>query len=346
MSGGVDSSVTALDLMEQGWDVAGFTMKIPMSDNCNPFRHCCGDEAAQVCRHLGIPHYQVDTLALFQKKVIDPFRRSYLQGATASPCVDCNTQLKFKTVWDLIEQEFHVQHLATGHYATVLVHQGNYFLGQAKDKTRDQSYFLYGIPRQRLKQVFFPLGDLSKTKVREVARKYNLHVAEKPDSQDLCFVAEEDYQKVFAGRDKPGPGPIFNLQGQQMGIHKGIHHYTLGQRSGLGISSKVPVYVLKIDPIKNTVLVGTREQAYTDFVEVKKINVLIPDQFTAGARLWAKIRSQGQPQACAITSSSPATFKVSFDQPVFAPTPGQHLVLYNEDGYIVGGGCIKKGLVI
>jgi len=341
MSGGVDSCITAHLLKQQGWEVLGITMQIPVSCNANA-KGCCSADAAFVCDQLNIPHYFVDVTEPFQKLIIERFRQSYAEGQTPNPCVDCNTLLKFSLVWDFLEQTFAINYLATGHYARVYRINGQTFLGKAEDKTKDQSYFLYGISRNRLKNLVLPLGKLSKEKVRSIASELNLSVAQKPESMELCFAGEGDYRVVLPDCDANQPGDITDMQDKKIGDHKGISNYTLGQRKGIGFAGGKPLYVGKIDPVKNTIALGKREQVSFAKIKANQINTLIPEELSPGKRLLGKIRSYGDPQACKVVDINQTDITVEFDQPQFAPTPGQKLVLYNKDDNIVTGGTICR----
>ena len=340
MSGGVDSSVTALLLREAGWDVVGVTMKIPVISEGLQKRPCCGTGAAFVCRDLGVPHYFVDVDEAFRACVVDPFRASYCEGKTPSPCVDCNTRLKFGAVWDLVREQLSIEHAATGHYARVeAAGERRAVLRRGEDRSRDQSYFLYGISRERLPYLHLPLGALPKTEVRRIATSRGLHVAGKADSMELCFAAEGDYRKLLT--DVPCvPGPICDTAGRVLGTHKGIHQYTIGQRRGLGISSSDGLYVLEIFPSTNSIVVGPREAGFRSEIRAASVNVLQPEKLRAGAELLGKIRSVGEPDGCRVTRAVADCLEVRFDAPVFAPASGQHLVLYDDAEAIVAGGVI------
>ena len=339
MSGGVDSSVTAMLLRQAGWNVLGVTMKIPVAQSCaNQPRPCCGEEAAFVCHKLGIPHYFLDVGQAFEENVVNPFRNAYASGLTPNPCVNCNTFLKFDLVWNFLGQSLGIRYLATGHYSRV-IHEGDHtYLARAKDLAKDQSYFLYGIPRQRLPYLILPLGEMTKPEVRELARRNDLHIAEKPESMELCFAGEGDYRKALA--EGEGRGPVLNMAGDIIAWHEGIAHYTIGQRKGLGFAAGVPLYVTRISPRDNSITVGTREEASCNHVSAETIRILIPEKVHPGTRLYGKIRSYGNPSACMITEANNDKITVEFDSPQFAPTPGQHMVLYDGDGNVIGGGII------
>lgn len=338
MSGGVDSSVTAMLLRDAGWNVLGITMKIPVAEKCDVQRSCCGIEAAYVARDLGIVHYYLDVREAFERLVIEPFRESYGRGCTPSPCVDCNTVFKFGLVWDFIESEFGIKHLATGHYAVIEHLEGRAHLVRGEDHSRDQSYFLYGIPRHRLEYFHLPLGEMSKDEVRRLAREAHLPVARRQDSMELCFAGEGDYRNALGMASVKGP--ILDTAGNVLGEHDGIANYTVGQRKGLRIAAGKPLYVIRISAADNSVTVGTADEALDCEVRAESVNVLIPELVNPGQVLYGKIRSQGEPTACEITEVGEDTISVRFDEPQFAPTPGQRLVLYDANGRVVSGGTI------
>ena len=344
MSGGVDSSVTAYLLKEQGWEVLGITMKIPAACNTGK-RGCCGADAAFVCNELNIPHYFVDVTKPFEELIIKPFRQSYANGQTPNPCVDCNTFLKFSLLWDFLQQTFDITYLATGHYAKVSKSNGRALLGRAKDKTKDQSYFLYGIASEKLAKFILPLGELTKAKVRFIATDLNLTVAEKPESMELCFACEGDYRDALTNAQANQHGDITDMQGNKIATHKGIANYTLGQRRGIGFAGGKPLYVGKIDAATNTIALGTREEVSCRTIKAEKINVLIPEELVKGRQFFGKIRSYGNPQPCKLININETEMTVEFDKPQFAPCPGQKLVLYNSDDNIVAGGTISAETV-
>lgn len=340
MSGGVDSSVTALLLKRSGWNPVGITMKIPVAKNCDYKRSCCGMEAAYVAKDLEIPHYYLDVQDAFERLVIEPFRESYARGETPSPCVDCNTVFKFSLVWDFIAESFGISHLATGHYARVLKTESRARLARARDLAKDQSYFLYGIPRERLEQFQLPLGEFTKEEVRNIAKEARLPVARRPESMELCFAGAGDYRNAL-GETAQDRGRILDSSGNVIGEHSGIANYTIGQRKGIGVAASAPLYVTRISPEDNTITVGSWDEALEREVRAEQVNVLVPDECYKGARLFGKIRSQGNPVDCSITSAEDDELAVEFDEPQFAPTPGQRLVLYNGDGHVIAGGTIR-----
>ena len=340
MSGGVDSSVTAYLLKEQGWDVLGITMKIPVSCNTNK-RGCCGADAAFVCGELNIHHYFVDVTEAFEELIIKQFRKSYSRGETPNPCVDCNTILKFSLLWDFLEETFGISYLATGHYARVSKADGKMRLGRAKGKAKDQSYFLYGITPEKLQRFILPLGELTKEEVRSRAAQLNLSVAVKAESMELCFAGEGDYRLALDDLDANRQGDITDMQGNRIGTHKGIANYTLGQRQGIGYAGGKPLYVGKIDAEANTIALGTREEVSTQTVRANRINVLIPEELVPGRKFFGKIRSYGDPRPCKLINWDETDMTVEFEESQFAPCPGQRLVLYNNGDNIVAGGTIS-----
>ncbi len=342
MSGGVDSSVTALLLKESGWKVLGITMKIPMAKSRNRNRPCCGADAALVCHELNIPHYYLDVEKAFRRHVIEPFQRSYAEGRTPNPCVDCNTFLKFGIAWEFLEKTFRVSRLATGHYARVVHSEALTHLARAVDKTKDQSYFLYGIARARLRHFVLPLAELSKHTVRSLAAKAGLPVADRDESMELCFADESDYRRALTGNGAVSTGPILDTAGNVMGRHEGIRNYTLGQRRGLRIAAGEPLYVTRISARDNSITVGTRDEAGRREVRAEDTNVLAPERFRPGAQLYGKIRSYGEPSRCSLKDVHNGSMTVEFDTPQFAPCPGQRLVLYDESGLVVAGGTIAS----
>jgi len=339
MSGGVDSSVAAHLLAEAGWDVLGITMKISA---CTTTSHpCCGADAAFVCNELGIPHYFIDVSEAFGRLIIEPFRRSYAKGHTPNPCVDCNTLLKFSLVWDFVEETFGINFIATGHYGRVIKTNGGALLGRAKDKTKDQSYFIYGIAREKLANFVLPVGELTKEKIRSIAAELNLSVADKAESMELCFAGEGDYRAALEGTEANRSGNITDMEGNKIGTHEGIANYTLGQRRGIGFAGGVPLYVGKIDAQTNTIALGRRHEISSKVIRANKINVLMPEELVAGRPCFGKIRSYSGLRPCKVVEVDETDMTIEFDEPQFAPCPGQSLVLYNGDDNVVAGGTIK-----
>lgn len=338
MSGGVDSSVTALMLLRLGFNVIGVTM-----DLFSGKKHAV-QEAATVCRALGISHFSMNVSREFRKLVIDPFCVSYETGETPNPCATCNERVKLGIVVDLMERAWGDDFgIATGHYARILRQDGKTYLARAAYKKKDQSYFLSGIRRELLTRLRFPLGGLSdKEETREIARRSGLPVAEKPESMEICFTNEDDYRKII--KNKGEPGAIIDLSGKTLGKHSGLAGYTIGQRKGLRNISSYPLFVVEIRTGDNTLVVAPREDAYAKNICCRDLNVLIPGEIRDNAVLYGKTRSQGEPQKCTITSISlrDKTASVEFAEPVFAPAPGQRLALYTADSKVAGGGIITR----
>ncbi|MCK4752557.1 MAG: tRNA 2-thiouridine(34) synthase MnmA [Planctomycetes bacterium] len=339
MSGGVDSSTTAHILKEDGWDVLGITMRIPVSCELST-RGCCGVDAALVCKELGVAHYFVDVAEPFNELIIGRFRQSYANGQTPNPCIDCNSLLKFSLLWDFLHEEFGIKYLATGHYARVIKNDGEVRLGRAKDRTKDQSYFLYGISLERLGGLVLPLGGFAKDEIRSIASDLGLSVADKAESMELCFAGEGDYRVALTEDEAEREGDLMDMQGNKISSHKGISNYTIGQRRGVGFAGGKPLYVGRIDAKNNTVALGTREEVSFNTVKAEQVNVLIGKRFVAGEKLFGKIRSYNDPHACKVVEADENVMTVEFEQVQFAPCPGQRLVLYDGDDNIVAGGVI------
>lgn len=334
MSGGVDSSVAALLLQRSGFDVAGVTMDLFGDGDFTV------SSAADVCRALSIPHFYANISDEFRRLVISPFCDAYKEGKTPNPCSTCNERVKLGAMVDMMEQAWGSDFdIATGHYARIVREGGRSFLARAKYKKKDQSYFLSGIKSKLLNRLHFPLGYVSdKEEVREIAREAALPVAEKPESMEICFAAEDDYRKLIGGESRPGP--IIDRQGRALGMHKGLTGYTLGQRKGLGVSAPFPLFVVEIRITDNTLVVAPREEAFKKDVSADCLNVLIEEELREGNVLYGKIRSQGDPQLCRIVHIKEGAVSVEFDEAVFAPAPGQRLVLYTSGKLVAAGGVI------
>ncbi len=348
MSGGVDSSVTAALLKEKGYEVIGCTMKI-FPDYEQPSKEeggCCSlsaiEDARRVCRKLDIPHYTFNLKRQFQKKVIDNFVREYGQGRTPNPCVVCNNDIKF----DILLRkalEIDADYLATGHYAIIEKDdkRDRYLLKKGVDEDKDQTYMLYGLNQFQLKHTLFPLGEKKKTEVRRRARELNLRVHDKPDSQEICFVPDNDYRR-FLNENYPDisePGPIYDTEGNKLGEHKGLHRYTIGQRRGLGISMPYPVYVVDIDTSNNSLTVGKNNEVFTKKMMVEDINWIVFSELRKKIEVGCKIR-YNSPRVSATVYPGDEEVEVIFDQEQRAVTAGQSAVFYQGD-LVVGGGIIK-----
>jgi tRNA-uridine 2-sulfurtransferase len=350
MSGGVDSSVALIKIIEAGYDAIGVTMKLwQYSDtggNVNMESSCCSIEsmtnAKIVCNQFGIPHYTVDFTDIFKKTVIDNFAEEYIAGRTPNPCIRCNTILK----WDsLIKQAeiYDCQYIATGHYATIDLNGEFPILRKGSYSKKDQSYVLWGIPKESLKTTLFPLADLTKSEVRDIARKHKLDSAETPESMEICFIPDNDYHRFL--RDyKPneireiGEGNIVE-NGEVVGIHSGYMNYTIGQRKGLGLSTPEPRYVKNINPSTNEIEVGQKISLLSNSCTVTDVNWLIETPtFPLKSTVRIRYNSEGVPS---IIRMSEGSLEVVFDSPQLAVTPGQSAVFYDGD-IVLGGGIIQS----
>ena len=341
MSGGVDSSVTALILKEQGYDVLGITMRIPVAKSCDFKRSCCGIEAAYVSKQLNIPHMYLSIQDAFHEHVIKPFQESYKNGIPPSPCVDCNETIKFKLAWDYLTKTLGIKYLATGHYAKIYSDEKGFHLACGDDISRDQSYFLYGIKKEKLPYLLFPLEGYSKDEVREMAQKARLKVATKQDSMELCFAGEGDYRNALEINNNK-PGIIKDTSGKILKEHKGIENFTIGQRKGLGVSAPYPLYVIDINPYDYSVTLGKYEEGLTKTIRAHKLNILEPERAVVGYTCYGKIRSTGSPNKCKIVEISDDKVLVEFEKEFFITSPGQKLVLYDKNEDIILGGTILK----
>ena len=344
MSGGVDSAASAVVLLQMGYDVIGMTMQLHRAEK-NDRR--CGtpddrEDAAKVCRQLGIDHISLDFTDRFEETVIGDFIAEYQRGRTPNPCVCCNRFLKFGAALEWAE-EHGFAYIATGHYAVIRPDEnGEKRLFRSASK-KDQSYVLWGLKKEQLKKVLFPLGDREKDDTRRLASDAGLHLSQKPDSEDICFVPDGDYASFVETETgvKEKEGNFVDLEGNVLGIHKGIGHYTIGQRKGLGIAFGEPVFVVQIRPDTNEVVLGKGSDVFTDHLEAYKINCMAVDHFEEGQEVIAKIRYSHGGARAVITGVGKDSLSLSFPEPVRAVTPGQALVLYDEQ-YVLGGGTIVR----
>ncbi len=345
MSGGVDSSVAALMLKNAGHEVFGLTMRIWSCGDDEPVdpRVCCGpaaiEDAARVAGEIGIHHYVLGMQSVFEEKVIEHFISEYAAGRTPNPCVRCNRLVKFEPLLDKAVA-LGASRLATGHHAIVGRANGGFALRRARDSSKDQTYFLYGMTQAQLARVLMPVGELTKDEVRELARRDGLSVAERPESQDLCFVPGGDIA-AFMARRLPAAteaGPIEDLSGRVLGEHRGIALYTIGQRSGLGLSLPRPAYVVRLDPDRNAVVVGDETDLLSTCLTSADVHWIAGEAPARKFRAEAKIRYAAPPAAATITLSGNHAH-VTFDQPQRAVAPGQSVVFYEGDT-VLGGGTI------
>lgn len=340
MSGGVDSSVAALLLKKEGYHVSGVTMCLGIAAEGDSAR-CCGadaiDDARRVCDQLAIPHYVLDYAAQLEKQVIAKFISEYQNGRTPNPCVECNRHLKFS---NLLTKTLGLgfDYLATGHYAAIEKNEDHFALKRPKDRKKDQTYFLYPIAYEKLKHILFPLASLTKDEVKDIAKKEVLPVAEKPESQDICFVTQKNYQEFLRQRiPERKPGPIVDRQGKILGQHRGIAFHTVGQRGGLGISHATPLYVVSIDPGKNQIVVGEKKDLMARGLVAEAVNLLVQ---TWPRQVYAKIRYRKKEAPCTVTDEN-GRLKVIFSEEQEAITPGQSVVFYADDR-VLGGGEIRE----
>ena len=352
MSGGVDSSVAAALLVERGFDVVGVTMRVwpgaNAADGAKRFGACCGseavDDARRVARTLGIPYYVLNMEAEFERAVVERFAEAYRRGRTPVPCVACNAELKFGSLLARA-QAWEAQAVATGHYARVTrdAATGRYLLWRGRDSRKDQSDFLWPLTQPQLAAAHFPIGDLDKSDVRAFARSLGLVTADKPESQEICFVPDDDYRGFLRRRDPSlfTPGPIVDTNGGLLGTHAGVAAYTVGQRKGLGLTSAAPLYVVDIDPDRNRVIVGAPAALECDRLVATDVNFIAWDTPREPLRVQARIRHSHRPAPATVRVRADGAAEVVFDEPQRAITPGQSVVWYRDD-LVVGGGVISR----
>ena len=349
MSGGVDSSVAAYLLKEQGYDVIGVTMQIWQDeDRCHVEENggCCGvsavRDASAVAQTLGIPYYVLNFKDVFRSKVMDYFALSYYQGRTPNPCIACNRYVKWQSMLQKA-LSLGADFIATGHYAQVVqLPDGRYTLRKA-DHGKDQTYALYNLTQDQLSRTLMPVGAYSKDEIREMAEKLGFRVAHKPDSQEICFVPDQDYAG-FIERTTGEPskeGNFVTADGAVLGRHKGIIHYTIGQRKGLGLAMGRRVVVTEIRPETNEVVIGEQEDVFTTTLYANRLNYMSEPDFPEGKEVLAKIRYNHKGSPCVIHREGADLIRVDFREPVRAVTPGQAVVFYDGD-YVLGGGTIVR----
>jgi len=363
MSGGVDSSAAAAILKERGHDLVGFSMQLwdrkrnPVDGDVGRAARCCSlddlYDARLVASALGFPYYVVNLQRDFQETVVKTFIESYRNGLTPSPCVLCNSRMKFDRLVRLAE-EVQASRVATGHYARVVRDErsGRFQLLRGKDRDKDQSYFLFELTQEQLSKALFPVGELTKPEVRRIARRIGLEVADKPESQEICFVPDDDYASfierhseevtgVTASAARLSGGEIVDCEGRSIGRHDGIHRYTIGQRRGLGIAHSEPLYVVDIRPAENRLVVGTKAQVAGRACRVERPNWIAFPSLERPARFRAQIRSRHAEAPATVSPSADGSVTVEFDTPQLAITPGQACVFYEGDR-VIGGGWIVR----
>lgn len=363
MSGGVDSSAAAAILKEQGHDLVGFSMQlwnqrrgISVDEEGEPLpSRCCSlddvYDARRVAEELGFPFYVLNLEREFEQDVVQPFVRSYLNGETPIPCVSCNSRLKFASL-DQLAASLGCEKVATGHYARVEYDRAanRYRLFRGRNIQKDQSYFLWELTQDQLSRSLFPLGEMSKPEVRGVARDHHLAVAEKAESQEICFVPDGNYagfidRYLAAEKEEgrlPGRGEVVNAEGEILGQHTGIHRFTIGQRRGIGIAAARALHVIAIDAAKNRVVVGGQDQLLSQEFTAAGVNWIAFDRPSAPVRANVRVRYRHTEAAATITALDDERVHVVFDEPQRAITPGQATVFYRDDE-VIGGGWITKG---
>ena len=340
MSGGVDSSVSALLLKKEGYEVIGTTLELFAGSSCCNINTYI--DAKNVCKTIGIPHFTYNCKEQFKDYVINDFIDCYANCRTPNPCIECNKYMKFGIMWEKAK-ELGCNYIATGHYAKTEYSEkyGRWVLKKSQAGKKDQSYVLWNIPKDLIEHVLFPLADFTdKEQIREIARENNLKVANKPDSEDICFVPDGNYKKFLENNSniKPKKGNIVNVKGEILGKHTGLYNYTIGQRKGLGISYKVPLFVLGFNKAKNEVIVGEEKELYKKEITVTDINLLLIDKIEEPIEVDVKTRYSSKVAKAKIKQEG-ENIKVTFDEPQRAITPGQSAVFYVDD-IVLGGGKI------
>ena len=348
MSGGVDSSVAAYLLKEQGYDVIGVTMQIWQEDKEYEERDggCCSlsavDDARRVADKIGIPFYVLNFRDSFKKNVIDYFIDEYMEGKTPNPCIACNKYLKFDELLKKA-QGIGADYIATGHYAKIEEHNGRYILVKSDDDKKDQTYALYNMTQEQLAHTLMPCGEYTKDRIREIAKEIGLDVHNKKDSEEICFISDNNHGK-YISEAMPGKvkqGNFVDKDGNILGKHKGIVYYTIGQRKGLGLAMGRPVFVTDINPLTNEVVVGAEEDIFKTDLICKDINFIAFDNLDKSLELKAKIRYSAKPATATITPLENGKVRVSFKEKQRAITKGQSVVFYLDD-LVVGGGIIES----
>ena len=340
MSGGVDSSVAAYLLTQAGYDVTGATMT-----QYRPHGET-GDtrdvtDARAICDKLGIPHKTYDMGEVFCRCVIEDFIRVYEEGGTPNPCVTCNRTIKFGALWEAVASDG-AEAIATGHYARIRKDGDRYLLCKAADESKDQSYFLWQLPKELLPHILFPLGDMTKPEIRALAAKQGFETAHKSDSQDICFVPDGDYAGFMEGYTGKTPleGDFVDKNGTVLGRHKGIIHYTIGQRKGLGIALGEPAFVCAKDPVSRQVILGSNDDLFAHEIRLGEVNLLAVDSIDTPMKVTARIRSTHKGSSATVVMTGTDTALVIFDEPQRAACAGQSCVFYLGD-VVVGGGIIR-----
>lgn len=342
LSGGVDSSTAAALLHNQGYDVIGLTLWLMKGKG-----QCCSEgmlDAAKICEQLGVPHHVVDIRDVFQTYIVDYLVTGYSAGITPLPCSQCNKSVKFGPMLHYAKENLDCDKISTGHYARINFNPdtGRHELLRALDRNKDQTYFLYDLEQDILASVIFPLGELQKTDTRRIAAEHELETADKPESQDLCLVESNGSMRAFLDKYlAPKEGDIVDIDGKVLGKHDGTHHYTIGQRKGLGIAAAEPLYVISIDAINNRVVVGDRTKATKPECTIHRVNWVSIAEPSTPIRAEVQVRYRSAPVPVTVIPLEGARAKIVFDEPQFSITPGQAAVWYNGEK-VLGGGIIEQ----
>jgi len=341
MSGGVDSSTSALLLKQNGYEVIGCTLELYAGSSCCNINTYL--DAKMVCNQIGIPHFTFNMQDEFRKYVIDDFIDCYANCKTPNPCIECNKYMKFGIMYEKAK-ELGCDYISTGHYAKIEYSEkySRYVLKKSKAGKKDQSYVLWNIPKELLEHIVFPLGDFeSKDEIRKIAAENNIKTASKPDSEDICFVPDGNYKRFLEENSdiKPNPGNIVDKGGNVLGKHNGLYYYTIGQRRGLGIAYKVPLFVIGFNRERNEVIVGEESELYQKEILVKDVNLLLVDNIEDYMDVEVKTRYSSKVAKAKIIENQDKTIKVIFEEPQRAITPGQSAVFYIDD-IVLGGGKI------
>ena len=345
MSGGVDSSVCALLLKKQGYDVIGVNLDLLPNKSCG--KPCSNTDsikdAKKVCEKLDIPFYTLDFKDIFKKHVIDYFADEYIKGRTPNPCIACNRYVKFEELINIAKEKFGAEYIATGHYAKVEYNEktGRYYIVESDAAGKDQTYVLYSLTQEQLKHIIMPLGIYTKDEIRKLAEENNLINANKSDSQEICFVEDNDYAKFISENYdyKIKSGNFIDTKGNVLGKHKGIIHYTVGQRRGLGLSLKAPLYVTKLDTNKNEVILAPNDELFSNTLIATDVNFMPFEKLEKPILVTAKIRYSAKKADATIYPLENGDVKVVFSEPQRAITPGQAVVFY-DNNIVIGGGII------
>ncbi|MBO6193405.1 MAG: tRNA 2-thiouridine(34) synthase MnmA [Clostridiales bacterium] len=346
MSGGVDSAVAAYLLKEQGYEVIGVTLRV-WDDNGEEGRCCEIDDARRSSQIIGIRYYPHNCTSLFGSCVVEPFVKAYLEGLTPNPCIECNRHVKWAKLMELMKV-YEADYVATGHYAYVeKLPNGRYSARTADQASKDQTYMLYKLTQEQLAHTLMPLGKYTKDEVRDIARRAGLPCAGKEDSQEICFVTDgrySDFIEEHASSTVPGEGSFVDEEGNVLGRHKGIHHYTVGQRKGLGIALGFPAYVTKIDPVRNEVVLGIESDLLSDSFTCRDVNFMSIEEPSEGTLVpcLVKARYHQKPVKATLETLSEGHVRVIPESPLKSVCPGQSAVFYDDKGYVIGGGIIDR----